>query len=113
MVEGGYKSKVAPSGMSAISTALLAFLKSGDHVLMTDTVYHPVRAFCGGILRGLGIETTCYDPLIGPGISQLIRPNTRIVYAESPGSQTMEVQDIPALAEAAHKAGALLMVDTT
>lgn len=113
LVEGGYKAKVTPSGMSAISTTLLAFLRAGDHVLVTDTVYHPVRAFCDGMLRGLGIETTYYAPLIGHGIRHLIRPETRIVYAESPGSQTMEVQDIPAIAEATHKAGALLMIDNT
>lgn len=113
MVEGGHAAKMAPSGMAAITTALLAFLKAGDHLLMVDTVYNPARQLCDGLLRGLGIETTYYDPLIGPGIAQLIRPNTRVVYAESPGSQTMEVQDVPALAEAARKAGALLMIDNT
>ena len=113
LVEGGHNAKMAPSGLAAISTALLAFLKAGDHLLMVDTVYHPARQFCDGLLKGLGVETTYYDPLIGRGIAQLIRPNTRVVYAESPGSQTMEVQDIPAIAEAAHKAGALLMVDNT
>jgi cystathionine beta-lyase len=80
---------------------------------MVDTVYDPARQLCNGLLRRMGIETTFYDPLIGRGIAELIRPNTRVVYAESPGSQTMEVQDVPALAEAAHKAGALLMVDNT
>lgn len=113
LVEGGHKSKMAPSGMAAITTALLAFLKTGDHLLMVDTVYGPARQLCDGLLKRMGIETTYYDPLIGRGIAQLIRPTTRIVYAESPGSETMEVQDIPAIAEAAHKAGALLMVDST
>jgi cystathionine beta-lyase len=113
MVEGGHNAKIAPSGMAAISTALLAFLKSGDHLLMVDTVYHPARLFCDGMLKNLGVETTYYDPLIGRGIASLIRPNTRVVYTESPGSQTMEVQDLPAIAEAAHKAGAIVMVDNT
>ncbi len=113
LVEGGYKAKMAPSGMAAISTALLAFLTSGDHLLMVDTVYHPARLFCDGLLKGLGVETTYYDPLIGSGIAALIRPNTKVVYAESPGSQTMEVQDVPAIAAAAHKAGCILMVDNT
>jgi cystathionine beta-lyase len=113
MIEGGHNAKMAPSGMAAITTALLAFLHAGDHLLMVDTVYDPARQLCNGLLRRMGIETTFYDPLIGRGIAELIRPNTRVVYAESPGSQTMEVQDVPALAEAAHKAGALLMVDNT
>jgi len=113
MVEGGYRAKMTPSGMAAISTALLAFLAAGDHLLMVDTVYQPARQLCDGLLKKLGISTSYYDPLIGRGITDLIRPNTRVVYAESPGSQTMEVQDIPAIAEAAHKAGALLMIDNT
>jgi cystathionine beta-lyase len=113
MVEGGHNARMAPSGLAAITTALLTFLNTGDHLLMVDTVYSPARQLCDGLLRRMGIETTYYDPLTGPGIAGLIRPNTRVVYAESPGSQTMEIQDIPALAEAARKAGALLMVDNT
>ncbi|MFN4143666.1 cystathionine beta-lyase [Aestuariivirga sp.] len=113
LLEGGHKAKIAPSGMAAITTALLAFLKTGDHLLMVDTVYNPARQLCEGLLKGLGIETTYYDPLIGGGLASLIRANTRVVYAESPGSQTMEVQDVPAIAEAAHRAGALLLVDNT
>lgn len=113
LVEGGHNAKMAPSGLAAITSALLAFLNTGDHLLMVDTVYNPARHLCSGLLKRMGIETSYYDPLIGRGIAQLIRPNTRVVYAESPGSQTMEVQDIPAIAEATHKAGALLMVDNT
>jgi cystathionine beta-lyase len=112
-IEGGHDCKVCSSGLAAISTALLAFLKSGEHLLMVDSVYGPARHFCDGLLKDLGIETTYYDPLIGAGISQLIRPNTRVVYCESPGSQTMEIQNIPAIAEAAHKAGALCLIDNT
>lgn len=113
LVEGGHNAKMAPSGMAAISIALLSFLKAGDHLLMVDTAYNPARQFCDGLLKNLGVETTYYDPLIGRGIASLIRPNTRVVYTESPGSQTMEVQDVPAIAEAAHKAGAVVMIDNT
>jgi cysteine-S-conjugate beta-lyase len=112
-LEGGFDCRVTPSGLAAITTALLAFLKTGDHLLMTDTVYWPARQLCDGLLKNLGIETTYYDPLIGKGIASLIRANTRVVYLESPGSQTMEVQDVPAIAEAAHKAGALAFIDNT
>jgi cystathionine beta-lyase len=113
LVEGGHNAKMAPSGMAAITIALIAFLKSGDHLLMVDTVYDPARLLCDGLLTGLGIETTYYDPHIGVGIASLIRPNTRVIYCESPGSRTMEVQDLPAIAEAAHRAGAIVMLDNT
>jgi cystathionine beta-lyase len=112
-LEGGYACKAAPSGLAAISAALLAFLKSGDHLLMVDSVYHPARHFCDTLLKGLGVETTYYDPLIGRNIASLIRKNTRVVYCESPGSQTMEVQDVAAIADAAHAAGAIAMIDNT
>jgi cysteine-S-conjugate beta-lyase len=112
-LEGGHACKVSPSGMAAVSTTLLAFLKAGDHLLMVDTAYHPTRQFCDSILRGLNIETTYYDPLIGRGVEALIRPNTKIVYCESPGSQTMEVQDVPAIADVAHKKGCLAFLDNT
>jgi cystathionine beta-lyase len=113
MIEGGHDCKVCSSGLAAVSTALLAFLKSGEHLLMTDSVYEPARHFCNGLLRDLGVETTYYDPLIGADIGKLIRPNTRVVYCESPGSQTMEVQDVAAIAAAAHEAGALCFLDNT
>ena len=112
-LEGGYDCKVCPSGLAAITAALLTFLKTGDHLLMVDTVYWPARELCNGLLKGLGIETTYYDPLIGKGIASLIKSNTKIVYCESPGSQTMEVQDVPAIAAAAHAAGALAIIDNT
>jgi cystathionine beta-lyase len=112
-LEGGHDAKVCPSGMAAISTALLAFLKAGDHLLMVDTVYHPARQFCDTLLKNLGVETTYYDPLVGAGIGNLIRANTRVVYCESPGSQTMEVQDVPAIAAAAHAKGAIVIIDNT
>ena len=112
-VEGGFATKVCSSGLAAVTTALLAFLKAGDHVLVTDTAYLPTRKFCDGMLKRLGVETTYYDPGLGASIAGLIRPNTRVVYTESPGSQTMEVQDIPAIAAAAHAKGAIVMIDNT
>ncbi|MBF0323477.1 MAG: cystathionine beta-lyase [Alphaproteobacteria bacterium] len=113
VVEGGHKSVATSSGLAAITGALLAFLKAGDHLLMVDSTYFPTRKFCDSVLTGLGIETTYYDPLVGAGISGLIRPNTRVVFTESPGSLTFEVQDIPAIAEIAHAAGAVVMMDNT
>lgn len=100
-IEGGEKCLITPSGLSAISTALLSYLKPGDHLLMVDNTYEPCRRFCNGFLASLNIETTYYDPLIGDRIGQLIRPNTKVVYCESPGSLTFEMQDIPAIAKAA------------
>jgi cysteine-S-conjugate beta-lyase len=111
-LEGGHDCKAAPSGLMAITAALLAFLKTGDHVLITDTAYHPTRQLCDTLLKGLGIDTTYYDPLSG-NLRALMRPNTRVVYCESPGSQTMEVQDVAAIAETAHKGGAICMIDNT
>ena len=113
VLEGGHDCKISSSGLAAITTTLLAFLKAGDHLLMPDTAYHPARQLCDSLLKGLGIETTYYDPLIGRGIAGLIRSNTRVVYCESPGSQTMEVQDIPAIAEVAHEKNCLVILDNT
>ena len=113
VIEGGHLTRLVPSGLAAVSTALLCFLASGDHLLMTDAVYWPTRAFATGILARLGIETEFYDPLIGEGIARLMRPNTRMVYVESPGTRTMEVQDTPAIAAVARRAGALTAIDNT
>jgi cysteine-S-conjugate beta-lyase len=112
-LEGGHDCKAAPSGLAAITSALLAFLKPGDHLLMVDTVYWPVRHLCDTLLKGLGIETQYYDPMIGVGIKSLIRPATRMVYCECPGSQTMEMQDVPAIADVSKSAGKLVMLDNT
>lgn len=101
------------SGLAAIHIALSAFLGQGDHVLMTDSVYGPTRKLCDGLLRRQGVETTYYDPGIGAGIDALLRPNTRVVYVESPGSLSFEVQDIPAIAEVAHRHGAVVIMDNT
>ncbi len=112
-LEGGYRCVTVGSGLAAINVAILAFVQSGDHVLMVDSVYGPARRFCDAFLKRFGVETTYYDPTIGAGIAELMRPNTRVVYTESPGSQTFEVQDIPAIAKAAHAGGAAVIMDNT
>ena len=104
---------IAPSGLAAISTTLLAVLKAGDHLLVCDNVYRPTRNFCNGLLARYGVETTYYDPLIGAGIEKLFKPNTRAVLVEAPGSQSFEMPDIPAIAGVAHARGALVIDDNT
>jgi cystathionine beta-lyase len=104
---------LAPSGLAAVTVALLSCLKAGDHLLMTDSVYLPTRQFCNGVLKNFGVETTYYDPQIGAGIEALIRPNTTAVFTEAPGSQSLEMQDIPAIAEVAHRHGAVVLMDNT
>jgi cystathionine beta-lyase len=112
-LEGGHKCMLYPSGLAACAGALLACLASGDHLLMSDSVYGPTRHFARTLLRRYGVETTFFDPLIAGGIEALFRPNTRAVYLESPGSLTFEVLDVPAMAEAAHKRGAVVLMDNT
>jgi len=102
-----------PSGLAAISTALLATVGSGDHILVTDSAYLPTRLVCNGVLKRMGVETTYYDPLLGDGIAALFKPNTRAVFVEAPGSQSFEMQDIPAIAKVAHDKGALVIMDNT
>jgi cystathionine beta-lyase len=110
-LEGGYRCIALSSGLAAITTALLAFLATGDHLLMVDTTYGPVRRFCDTLLKGLGVETTYYDPLSDP--APLLRHNTRVVYMESPGSLTFEVQDVARAAASARAAGAISILDNT
>ena len=106
-VEGGTRCYIVSSGLAAVTTPLLAFLKAGDHCLMPDHVYGPARNFAGGLLQRYGVETTFYDPGVDEaGMAALMRPNTTVVYTESPGSHTFEVQDVPAIARAAHAGGA-------
>ncbi|MCG6201286.1 cystathionine beta-lyase [Psychromonas antarctica] len=112
-LEGGVGCALYPSGSAAISGALLSFLKAGDHLLMVDNVYEPTRSLCDGLLAGFGIETTYYNPLIGAGISDLILPNTKVLFLESPGSITMEIQDVPTLSAIAHQNDLLVMLDNT
>jgi cystathionine beta-lyase len=102
-----------PSGLAAISLALMSCLKAGDHLLVTDSAYRPTRVFCDRVLRRFGVETTYYDPTIGSGIEALLRANTTAVFAEAPGSQSFEMQDIPAIAEVAHRHGAVVLMDNT
>lgn len=110
-LEGGFRAIAVPSGLSAITTTLLALLQAGDHLLMVDTVYQPTRRFCDVVLKGLGIETTYYDPLadVGP----LIRANTKVIFLESPGSLTFEIQDVPAIAAVARAHGITTAIDNT
>jgi len=102
-----------PSGLAAISTALLSVVHAGDHILVTDSAYGPTRNFCEQILTRLGVATTYYDPLIGGAIGDLFRPNTRLVFAESPGSLSFEMQDVAAIAKIAHAKGAIVLMDNT
>jgi cysteine-S-conjugate beta-lyase len=113
-VEGGTRCAIVCSGLAAVTTPLLAFLKSGDHLLMPDSAYGPTRNFCEGLLKRYGVETTFYDPVIDEiGLTALMRANTTVVFTESPGSHTFEVQDVPALARAAHAKGAKVLMDNT
>jgi cystathionine beta-lyase len=112
-LSGGAAAAVTSSGLAAITQALTAFLQAGDHLLLPDTAYGPTRAFGTHVLSRFGVEVSFYDPLVGAGIAELLRPNTRVVFCESPGSLTFEVQDVPAIAEAAHAQGALVMLDNT
>lgn len=112
-LEGAKRTVVVPSGLNAITTAIQSVVSAGDHVLMTDNAYGPTRRFCNGALKRMGVETTYYDPLIGAGIEQLVKPNTTVVFCESPGSLTFEMQDIPAIAQVAHAHGAAVLMDNT
>jgi cystathionine beta-lyase len=112
-LEGGYRAIAVSSGLAAITATMTAFAKSGDHILVPDSVYGPVRHLCDTVLDGLGITTTYYDPLIGARIEELFRPNTRLLYMESPGSLTFEVQDVPALLAVAREHGIATAIDNT
>lgn len=112
-LEGATRAQLCPSGQNAIATAILSVCGSGDHLLVTDSCYGPTRSFCDKTLRRLGVETTFYDPCIGGGIADLFRPNTRAVFCESPGSLTFEIQDVPAMASAAHAKGISVLLDNT
>ena len=112
-MEGGAGVVVCPSGLLACTLPLLATLSSGDHLLVTDSVYRPTRNFAEGMMKRMGVEVSYYDPLIGADIASLFRPNTRVVFTEAPGSQTFEMQDIPAIAKVAHEKGALVIMDNT
>ena len=110
-LEGGDRCVALPSGLAAIAVAILAFVKSGDHVLIADTAYTPARILADTVLAENNIDVTYYDPMIGAGINALLRPETKVVFTESPGSMTFEVQDIPAIVQVAHQHGAKVVID--
>ena len=112
-LEGGHAALAVPSGLTATTLPLLALVNPGEHVLVTDAVYGPTRRFCDLHLARFGVEVQYYDPLVGAGIAALLRPNTKLVFVESPGSLTFEVQDVPAIAAAAHARGAVVVMDNT
>jgi cystathionine beta-lyase len=112
-LEGGARTVLTPSGLAACTLSILTACGAGDHILVTDSVYDPTRVFCNKLGRRYGISTDFYEPGIGAGIEALFRPNTKAVYVESPGSLTFEVQDIPAIAEVAHRHGAAVIMDNT
>ncbi|HRQ60181.1 MAG TPA: cystathionine beta-lyase [Alphaproteobacteria bacterium] len=112
-LEGGFKAIATCSGLSAITPAILSFLKTGDHLLMVDNVYGPVRDFCNHLLTRMGVEVEFYDPLIGAGIEKLCKANTAVIYMESPGSGTFEVQDVPSICKVAKGKGIVTIVDNT
>jgi len=112
-IEGADHCLIVPSGQAAIALPYLAFCKSGDHVLLTQSAYGPNTELAARYLQGLGIEVERYEPMIGGGIGEKIRRNTRLIWTESPGSITMEVQDVPAICAVAHERGVLVAIDNT
>ena len=112
-MEGGFRAAAVPSGLAAMTAALCAFVKPGDHLLVTDAVYGPTRSFCEKQLRKNGVAVEYYDPLAGAGIEALMKPETRAVFCEAPGSLTFEMQDIPAIAKVAHAHDAVVLADNT
>ena len=113
-IEGGTRCQIVSTGLAAVTVPLLAWLGAGDHCLMPDSVYGPARGFATGMMAKLGIATTFYDPCIGAeALETLFAPNTKVLYTESPGSHTFEVQDIPALSAVAHRHGAKVLMDNT
>lgn len=112
-IEEGAGCILTPSGINAICTAILAFVSAGDHMLMIDTAYGPTRSFAKGILKNFGVETTFFDPMAGTDLKDLIQPNTKVLFLESPGSLTFEMPDIPALAAIGQAHGLKVMIDNT
>ncbi|EPK6501226.1 cystathionine beta-lyase [Klebsiella aerogenes] len=114
-LEGGAGCALFPCGAAAVANTILAFVEQGDHVLMTNTAYEPSQDFCTKILAKLGVTTGWFDPLIGADIANLIQPNTKVVFLESPGSITMEVHDVPAIVAAVRRVApeAIIMIDNT
>ncbi len=112
-LEGSDRAIAVQSGLAAITGALLCFVQSGDHILVADSVYFPTKKFCNTFLKNFGVDVQYYDPMIGAEIAGLLKPNTKVVFTEAPGSLTFEVQDIPAIAKVARDHGAIVMIDNT
>ncbi|HSI47182.1 MAG TPA: cystathionine beta-lyase [Ideonella sp.] len=112
-LEGGYRAVVTSCGLGAICAALTAFLSAGDHLLIVDSLYGPVRQFCDEYLKRFGVEVSYFDPLIGADIAHLVQPNTRVIYLESPCSLTFEMTDVPAITQAARARGITTIMDNT
>nr|WP_246332935.1 cystathionine beta-lyase [Aureimonas mangrovi] len=112
-LEGSAGTILVPSGLAAVSVPLLAFLSSGDHLLVVDSVYGPTRLFCDTMLKRMGVEVEYFDPALGAGIAARMKANTRALFLEAPGSNTFEMIDVRAMSDAAHAAGALVMMDNT
>ena len=112
-LEGGHRAVTLPSGLAAVAIAVLTCVNAGEHILVVDCVYGPARRICSRLLKRYGIEATFFDPLVGAGIAALMKPNTRAVYLENPGSYTFEVQDFPAIARVAHERNAAVIHDNT
>lgn len=112
-LEGGHRSLLVSSGLAACTSAIMAFVKAGDHILVSDSVYGPTRHYVETVLARCNVSATFYDPTLGSDIAALFRPTTTLVFAESPGSQTFEMQDIPAIAKVAHRHGAVVVIDNT
>ncbi|WP_274883623.1 cystathionine beta-lyase [Pseudomonas sp. ITEM 17296] len=112
-LEGAEGTVLCPSGLAACSTAILALMEAGDHILIPDNVYSPVRTLCDSLQNRFNFEVTYYDPTLGADIESLVKPNTKVIYTESPGSLTMEVQDIPAIVRVARTHGAFTITDNT
>ena len=112
-LEGAHRTVAVPSGLAAITGAIIGFVSAGDHMLVTDSAYGPTRRFALNILKRFGVETTFFDPMMGAEVERLVQPNTKLFYVEAPGSLTFEVQDIPAIAKVAHAHGAIVVADNT
>jgi len=112
-LEGGHRSLLVSSGLAACTSAIMAFVKAGDHILVSDSVYGPTRHYVETVLARCNVSATFYDPTLGSDIAALFRPTTTLVFGESPGSQTFEMQDIPAIAKVAHRHGAVVVIDNT
>ena len=112
-IEGGYNTFVTSSGAAAVATALVAYLQKGDHLLMVDNTYSPTRGFCDKFLKKFGVETTYYDPAIGADIEKLIQKNTKVIFMETPGSLSFEMQDVPAICKVAKKHKITTIIDNS